>query len=447
MQLGYYCPGNSGNVATSANWVSTVLGQTCAGTISICGCPPGTYGTSTSLKAQTECTTCPPGFYCSGAGSTPSGACAPGYYCPAGSSVATQVACPAGTYSTATNNSLAEHCTVCPVGYYCLTAATAPTQCAAGRYGNTTGLTAASSCPTCPAGWYCPTVGTVNPLLCGYGYYSGASALSCTICPAGRYCPFNNTAASWLPSLQCPAGMYCATGKANEPELTTDPCPKGSYCLQGVSTPAPCPAGTYNLFFGGASLAACIACPAGSYCLAGSVNVTGECAPGYYCVQGSSSPTAAACVATTYRNVTGGRAPTDCSLCPSGSYCGIATSFPTTCPAGYYCTAGVSVPQPCAIGSYSNVTGVRRVEDCAPCSPGMYCPSMGLTQPAGLCAAGYYCLSGSNTSAPAPPGDPFSTIALPIGGRCPAGGYCPSGTSYPLPCPAGTFGNTTGAQS
>ncbi len=197
----------------------------------------------------------------------------------------------------------------------------------------------------------------------------------------------------------------------------------GKYCLQAASSATNCPAGKYNPYTGAKSASDCLWCPPGSYCQAGASAPTGPCALGYWCGNGSTNATANPCPADTYRNVTGATAQSDCSLCPSGSYCPIATSNPLTCPAGSYCLTGTSNPAPCVVGTFSNTTGVRRVDDCSPCSPGMYCASAGLTAPTGYCAAGYYCLAGSNTSAPAPPGDPFSTAALAIGGRCPAGGY------------------------
>jgi hypothetical protein len=63
----------------------------------------------------------------------------------------------------------------------------------------------------------------------------------------------------------------------------------------------------------------------------------------------------------------------------------------------------------------------------------------------GPCQAGYYCLAGSNTSAPAPPWAPLSSAPLPIGGRCTEGGYCPEGSSAPSPCPPGTYSSAVGA--
>ena len=47
----------------------------------------------------------------------------------------------------------------------------------------------------------------------------------------------------------------------------------------------------------------------------------------------------------------------------------------------------------CPIGTFSNETGLTDESECTDCSPGMYCDTPGLTQPAGPCTAGHYCKS------------------------------------------------------
>ena len=44
--------------------------------------------------------------------------------------------------------------------------------------------------------------------------------------------------------------------------------------------------------------------------------------------------------------------------------------------------------------------GGQEVADCEQCSPGSYCSQTGLETPTGLCAAGHYCLGGTNSSHP-----------------------------------------------
>lgn len=68
----------------------------------------------------------------------------------------------------------------------------------------------------------------------------------------------------------------------------------GSYCIAHSTSPAPCPAGTYNANLGGNSSASCINCQPGSYGTSGSQSTatcTNTCTAGNYCPAGSTSPT------------------------------------------------------------------------------------------------------------------------------------------------------------
>jgi len=48
-------------------------------------CPKGTYGKVISLKLESECQKCEPGFYCAETGAdSPTGMCDAGYYCTGG---------------------------------------------------------------------------------------------------------------------------------------------------------------------------------------------------------------------------------------------------------------------------------------------------------------------------------------------------------------------------
>ena len=90
----------------------------------------------------------------------------------------------------------------------------------------------------------------------------------------------------------------------------------------------------------------------------------------------------------------GAAQPSDCSPCPSSSFC------PT----------GSITPLPCAIGSYASGGGGQSQDNCALCDINFYCPSTGLTAPTRCpintftvttggtskiicrCAAGYSCV-------------------------------------------------------
>ena len=51
--------------------------------------------------------------------------------------------------------------------------------------------------------------------------------------------------------------------------------------------------------------------------------------------------------------------------------------------------SGTGSNQPkCPAGTYSNMTGLRAVSDCTPCTEGYYCGDVGLTQPTAMCDEG-----------------------------------------------------------
>ena len=148
----------------------------------------------------------------------------------------------------------------------------------------------------------------------------------------------------------------------------------------------------------------------------------------------------------TYRPEYGGSSLDDCSLCVAGGYCPRSSQEPVLCPRGFYCPTGISIPQACPPGTFGNSTGLRKLQDCEICSPGYYCDGYGLNAPRGLCAPGFFCLSGSNSSTP------YSLISNAVhvvnstawmltygqylvhavGGICPAGYYCPLGSALPI---------------
>nr|XP_025037218.1 sushi, von Willebrand factor type A, EGF and pentraxin domain-containing protein 1-like [Pelodiscus sinensis] len=74
----------------------------------------------------------------------------------------------------------------------------------------------------------------------------------------------------------------------------------------------------------------------------------------------------------------------------------------------------------------------------------MYCSSLGLSQPSGLCHSGFYCTQGAIH--PAPIRHKMESAGPPPRGNdiCPPGHFCPTGTSHPLPCPPGTYSPSLG---
>lgn len=172
------------------------------------------------------------------------------------------------------------------------------------------------------------------------------------------------------------------------------------------------------------------------------------CAQGHYCPGGNAVPIA--CEAGTYTNLTG---QTECSLCPPGYFCELATVVPADCPAGYWCPSGTKFGTAfaCPNGTFSNRTLLTTSSECAKCIAGFYCETEGLSSPTGPCSAGYYCAQGSATPTPGDNDNYFYTgetcadqSDAEINGVCPIGHYCPEMSSAPVQCPPGTMSSARG---
>ena len=446
--------------STSSTWSECSPGHFCpegTSTSTDFDCPAGTYSNRTNLASASQCTSAPPGYWAAGGLSYISGGCDVGYYCPLGSLSAQEYACPEGTWSNETTMHALYQCQDCAPGYFCGEAATAMVPVPAGTYApyNNTGL---DEYLNCSAGHFC-VEGSSAMAECGPGMHSKPAASFCSRCEAGHYCGSNTTTTanmylnggSWAAADddegRCFNGTYCPEGMARAPDLLRDACPTGHYCPVGTPYPLACPAGTYQPNTGQDELADCLQTPAGSYSIEGSSNVTGLCAPGFWCGAGSSGPYQIPCGDRYYRTNYGGESIESCSLCTAGGFCTSGATAPTVCPRGSYCVTGISEPEPCPLGTFGNSTGLRRVEDCTPCTAGMYCDGLGLTVPRDLCDPGFYCTEASYTSAPNAPGTPLVDDWSSIGGVCPHGHYCSTGSSYPQACPSGTYNNITGSSS
>ena len=97
-------------------------------------CPEGKFQ---NLTAQVFCEICEPGSYCE-MQSVSQGASTP-------------IPCSAGSYSSSTNLSSADHCSPCPIGFYCEAGATKPIPCPEGKEGTSLRLTSEAFCTTCKA--------------------------------------------------------------------------------------------------------------------------------------------------------------------------------------------------------------------------------------------------------------------------------------------------------
>lgn len=157
---------------------------------------------------------------------------------------------------------------------------------------------------------------------------------------------------------------------------------------------------------------------------------------GHYCPEGSTAPIR--CLSGTYQDETH---QVECKPCPPGYFCDntiqpVVLYNDSSCPTGFYCPQSTERANqyPCPVGTFNNLTNRVAVSDCQDCLGGMYCDQIGLTEPTGMCAAGYVCLSGANSSTP-------------NADSCPEGFFCPEGTSVPVSCPPGTYNPSMGRQS
>ena len=400
-------------------------------------CRPGTYVSSLASDDISDCLDSGAGKYLDTYASTDSGTdCPAGYYCPSGTTQ--PVACPAGTYNTATGKSSLSDCTPCEAGYYC-------------PYESTTTRT------DCPQGSYCLS-GSTSPTLCPVGTYGAATKLisesECTDCPAGKYC---DAAGLTAVTGDCAAGYYCYLAS-----ITATPdgqtygylCPAGSYCEAGTASPQSCPAGTFNNYEGQVNDDGCIVCPEGFYCEnAVDPYPSGPCTAGYFCGFQETTATPSSGAATVGHFAPGGTpdeiecpkgyyqdltAQSSCKICDKGYYCpSVGMSTKTDCPVGFYCPVGCLDPIPCVPGTFNADLNGESTSDCAYCTAGKYCAGYGLSAVSGDCAAGFFCETGSIYEKPMTLVDTTNAKY----GPCPKGYYCEAATTSRSlnPCPAGTY--------
>ncbi|CAC5381825.1 unnamed protein product [Mytilus coruscus] len=426
-------------------------------------CPTGKYNNNTGQDQATDCTACPPGYYCETQGlAMPTGECDGGWYCIEGSEFAqpnvvaqggecqagnfcpngssSQTPCTPGYYCD--NNGLSNETGLCSAGYYCNGGSSTPTPVGQ-AYGD-----------VCQMGQYCP-IGSPSGTNCPPGTYlntTGSTDLSdCHTCLQGYYCAgYGNPAASG----PCTVGFYCPTGmNISTPGEYT--CPQGHYCPEGSHLPVRCDSGTYQ---DETEQGTCKECPTGYFCDNVKAPVvlynSSICPEGYYCPNGTKYDNEYPCPTGTYSNYTGLQMESDCLLCPGGYYCdlqaqtdyskicaagyycrqGAMTGTPSQgtdadeCPAGHYCPIQTTEPVKCPKGTYSNMTKLIAESECVNCTAGYYCGQLALLDPEGFCQERYYCPESSD----------LATFL-----DCPMGAYCPTGSAIPTLCPNGTYSNVT----
>ena len=150
-------------------------------------CPPGSYGTATSIYSATGCSNCTAGSYNPNYGAASSASClscAAGTFSSYGASSCEQ--CPSGTSNPSTGASSPTLCALCAKGKY----STFPAQsscsllCPAGYFGaKLGGMSFDDACAPCPPGYYSANEGSAQCLPCPAGYYApGNTSVACTAC-------------------------------------------------------------------------------------------------------------------------------------------------------------------------------------------------------------------------------------------------------------------------
>lgn len=392
---GYYCP------LGSTLPVICPAGSYCpANSMQPTLCPIGKLGQTVGLKADTDCSPCPQGYYCSQPGLiVPDGTCAPGVICSPGS-------------TSSSGSSVAP--VVCSAGGYCEPGLGIKRNCPSGTYNPNTGAKDKSFCIPCTQAYYCVGSETNPSLQCPVGYYcpTGTSFPKSYPAPPGKYTPLGSASAVQCVANQynneyaqsscktCLAGFYCAVPAIILPSS----CPAGMYCGAGVSIGTPCGIGTFNSMTNQATSASCLACTGGKYCsIAGLSLYQGDCDPGFWCTSSS-----------TLKN-------------PETSH---STYGP--CPVGYFCLSGSAEPAPCPSGKLRAATLGTALGDCTNCPSGYYCTTQGRSTTEGLCADGFFCQTGERINRP-------HDRAVGDLRHCIAGQYCPAGSTAANNCPAGQY--------
>lgn len=135
-------------------------------------CPVGTYQSDANKTSLRDCLPCPPGFFCYREATIVPIECSAGYYCPFQAVNSTQHPCASGTWSNQTGLTAQSQCNTCPAGYFCLTGSNSPSTCPPGTFNPSQRSTTSSACRPCTAGRTCSTAGLSAPDgPCAPGYY------------------------------------------------------------------------------------------------------------------------------------------------------------------------------------------------------------------------------------------------------------------------------------
>ncbi|CDI82519.1 hypothetical protein, conserved [Eimeria praecox] len=331
---------------------------------------------------------------------------------------------------------LLNDCLRCPANKICPEGSMMTYSCPQGWYYDSSGE---GQCLVCPLGYTCSSG---QPVACSPGFYGAfvpqKNSRDCVACPQGYYC--EGSALTIGAAKPCTAGFTCNASGLERPKVE---CPEGYYCPLGTaySLGTPCPPGTWSNQKGLVSASQCKPVKAGAFSYEGETREdgSGKCAKGFYCPERSTTSMAVACPPGTYNSNEGGASLDDCLPCPAGKDCSTSgTSDPRNCPTSYYCPMGSSKIVPCPVGTYSDQEGLDSEEQCTQCPPGKFCSIASLAAPSGSCEPGFICHGGATTPTP--------TDGV-TGEQCPPGGYCQAGATTVTPCLAGYYNPRWGAGS
>ena len=269
-------------------------GQQCAGGLmSECA-----KGFARWTRDALVCTACPHGYYCPG--KLPAVPCGNStLFCAVPGNPPVNV--DAGYYSIGSSSITGYAQTFCEQGNWC-------------QYGIKT---------PCPPGYFGCSTHTIDPLCngkCFAGYFCRLGAQSAQAEACGNvtvYCPTGSSE-----PLPVPTGYYSVGGlPTTRGEVVR--CGPGTYCIAGVQSL--CSAGRYGLLYEETNRSCSGACYDGFLCVAGSFSPNSTLCPvGFFCVGGKQ---AQACPPGSYMDVEGGKAPSDCRLCPSNTFSAIVGAY------------------------------------------------------------------------------------------------------------------------
>ena len=150
---------------------------------------PCATGTFANASGQAVCIKCDRGKFQNLTRQTVCMICEPGSYCQIQSVIqgaSTPTLCKAGSYSSSTNLSSADHCSKCPLGSYCEAGATKPTPCPEGKEGTDVRLTSEAACTKCTAAF--TSMPGEGCTYCKHDFYYDHRDTQCKDCFKGTDC-------------------------------------------------------------------------------------------------------------------------------------------------------------------------------------------------------------------------------------------------------------------